>query len=200
MNFLAHAALSYGFEEELVGNFIADTVRGKVLFEFPEGIRKGIELHRKIDQFTDKHVYFKRTTERLKQNYARYSCVIADIFYDYCLALTWDEFFSENLDRFAARVYVSLEKYQGLFSDKQKNMIRHATERNWLLNYREISGIERSLWGLSRRAKYNPGIEKAGKALLLDLPVILVEFRIVFNDLQTYVKEQRDQSAPLTLL
>jgi len=55
MNFLAHAHLSFNDESLLVGNLIADAVKGKQFFLFSESIRKGMLLHRKIDAFTDSH-------------------------------------------------------------------------------------------------------------------------------------------------
>jgi acyl carrier protein phosphodiesterase len=42
MNFLAHAYLSFGLEEILVGNFIADFVRGKELEKYPKKVQLGI--------------------------------------------------------------------------------------------------------------------------------------------------------------
>jgi acyl carrier protein phosphodiesterase len=56
MNFLAHLYLS-GKDKSgvLVGNFIADQVKGKQLASFPKNMQRGIRLHRKIDEFTDSH-------------------------------------------------------------------------------------------------------------------------------------------------
>jgi acyl carrier protein phosphodiesterase len=34
-------------------------------------------------------------------------------------------------------------------------------EHNWLYNYRSLKGMEQSLGGLARRAKYMPPIQKA---------------------------------------
>ena len=55
MNYLAHAYLSFGHKEVLTGNMISDFVKGKARFQYPEGIQKGIMLHRAIDDFTDTH-------------------------------------------------------------------------------------------------------------------------------------------------
>ena len=55
MNFLAHAYLSFGQEEILVGNLVADFIKGKELRQFSEDIQIGILLHREIDSFTDTH-------------------------------------------------------------------------------------------------------------------------------------------------
>ena len=58
MNFLAHLYLSGDDEEQIVGNFIADHVKGKAIESYSDGIRAGIMLHREIDVFTDSHPVF----------------------------------------------------------------------------------------------------------------------------------------------
>ena len=48
MNFLAHIYLSGEGDELLtIGNFIADTIRGKEYLQYPEAMQRGILLHRK---------------------------------------------------------------------------------------------------------------------------------------------------------
>src|SRR5947207_2830586 len=51
MNFLAHAFLSFNDPGLLVGNMIADSVKGKEADNYPDRIRQGILLHREIDSF-----------------------------------------------------------------------------------------------------------------------------------------------------
>ncbi len=51
MNYLAHAYLSFHDPEVLVGNMISDFVKGKKQYDYPDGIQKGIRLHRIIDLF-----------------------------------------------------------------------------------------------------------------------------------------------------
>ncbi len=66
MNYLAHLYLSFGHDDVLVGNFIADRVKGKQLYDYPLGIQKGIIMHRKIDAFTDRHDVVKRSKSRIR--------------------------------------------------------------------------------------------------------------------------------------
>lgn len=52
MNYLAHLHLSNNDKNLIIGNYIADDVKGKAYLNFPLEIQKGIILHRKIDDFT----------------------------------------------------------------------------------------------------------------------------------------------------
>ena len=92
MNFLAHLFLSGEPGELMVGNFIADSVKGNAMNDFSEGIQKGIILHRAIDTFTDSHNEMQKSKERLRPRYKKYAPVITDIFYDHFLAVNWQDY------------------------------------------------------------------------------------------------------------
>ena len=55
MNHLAHLFLSRHSEKMMVGNFIADGVKGKKYLAYEDEIADGIVMHRAIDTFTDTH-------------------------------------------------------------------------------------------------------------------------------------------------
>ncbi|MEX0290603.1 MAG: DUF479 domain-containing protein, partial [Flavobacteriaceae bacterium] len=92
MNFLAHIYLSFGDDEITIGNFIADSIRGKKYKHLPERVQKGVILHRAIDTFTDAHPTVRQSSKRLHENYSHYSRVIVDIFYDHFLAKNWKNY------------------------------------------------------------------------------------------------------------
>ena len=51
MNFLAHLYLAGEEKELIIGNFIADSVKGNKFNEYPKRIADGIVMHRSIDFF-----------------------------------------------------------------------------------------------------------------------------------------------------
>jgi acyl carrier protein phosphodiesterase len=57
MNYLAHAYLSFGHAQILLGNMIGDFVKGTEaqMDIYPKAVKQGLILHRKIDSFTDQH-------------------------------------------------------------------------------------------------------------------------------------------------
>ena len=92
MNYLAHIFLSEGQPNVMIGNFIADSIKGSKYSTYPSEIQKGILLHRQIDTMTDAHPAFRNSTKRLHKNYGHYSGIIVDIFYDHFLAKNWAEY------------------------------------------------------------------------------------------------------------
>ena len=85
MNYLGHLVLSGQDDEVLLGNFMADAVKGSSYKMYSTGVQKGILLHRKIDDFTDKHQSYLEGKRRFYDVYPKMGGVILDIVYDHLL-------------------------------------------------------------------------------------------------------------------
>lgn len=166
MNYLAHAYLSFNNSEILVGNMISDFVKGKKKFDYPYQIQIGIQLHRFIDAYTDLH----SSTQKAKiffQPYVRlYSGAFVDIVYDYFLANDKNEFEQDGLSIFSKETYKNLEQYKEHFPDIFAQYFQYMKSQDWLYHYQFIAGIEKSMMGLVRRAKYLESSEKCYEAFL----------------------------------
>jgi acyl carrier protein phosphodiesterase len=165
MNYLAHAWLSFGDPEVLVGNMISDYVKGKARYNFPPGIRAGIELHRRIDDFTDTHAATAAAKEFFRPGYRLYAAPVVDIIYDHFLANDPDAFTDTSLYNFSKGVYAQLDAHAGWLPPVFARIFPYMKEHNWLFHYKGIDGIARSLAGLSRRATYMPPAEGAVETL-----------------------------------
>lgn len=163
MNYLGHAYLSFGDAAVLTGNMIGDHVKGKAALEqYEDGVRKGVVLHRKIDEAADKHPATLRAKLLFREDFGLYSGAIMDTLYDHFLANDPRYFATpEDLKSFTLDVYNQLDENVAYFPSTFATYYPHMKEHNWLYNYRSIKGIEKSLHGLHRRAKYMPPIEKA---------------------------------------
>ena len=62
--------------------------------------------------------------------------------------------------------------------------------QNWLLNYRTIEGIQKSLSGLSRRTKFDSKMELATGFLLEKEDEFQLIFFAFFKDLETFAREK----------
>jgi len=154
MNYLAHAYLSFNKPEILVGNMISDFVKGRKKYDYPQKIQHGIMLHREIDNFTDTHFATKEAKEIFRPSYRLYAGSFIDVVYDHFLALDKNEFTDESLKAFTVNTYSLLDQYTDHFPEKFRMMYPYMKAHNWLYNYRYRQGIEKSLGGVVRRAKY----------------------------------------------
>jgi len=190
MNFLAHAYLSFDQDEILIGNFIGDFVKGKIIYTYPTMIRHGILLHREIDKFTDTHPLVKIGQSYLRPTFGRYSTVITDIFFDYFLGKYWDIYSQKPLELFAEETYQTISNYKENLPEQFQELFFWMKSQNWLLNYRTIEGIQKSLTGLSKRARFDSKMEQATESLLDKEDEFQLIFFAFFKDLETFAQEK----------
>jgi acyl carrier protein phosphodiesterase len=188
LNYLAHVFLSGSDTELMIGNFIADAVRGKQILTFPENIKKGILLHREIDAFTDSHEIVAKTKDRLRPEYGKYAPVIADMYYDHFLAANFKTYSSKNLDTFTSETYSILQENWHVLPERVKFFLPHMMKHNWLQSYAEIHGIKQALTGLSKRTTFVSGMETAALELENNYPLYGVEFSQFFPELITFTQ------------
>lgn len=163
MNYLGHAWLSFGDPFILTGNIAGDHFKGRLALEaLPDKIKQGALLHRKIDEFTDNHPATQRGKNWFRGDYGLYSGAVMDTLYDHFLANDPKIFPSEkNLLEFTKDTYSKLEETSNYHPPGFAAYFSHMKEHNWLYGYRTLQGMQRSLNGLARRAKYMPPPEKA---------------------------------------
>jgi acyl carrier protein phosphodiesterase len=162
MNFLAHLHLSGHNPQVKLGNFIGDFVRGRNLTErYAKEIVTGIELHRVIDEFTDKHPIVRQSKDRLRPKYRHYAPVIVDIYYDHFLAINWHLYHSNLLPDFAEDCYKMIWQNEDILPDQVKWMMPHMIKGNWLVNYGKIAGMQKVLEGMTRRSKFDSKMNEA---------------------------------------
>lgn len=186
MNFLAHIYLSGNNDKIAIGNFIADSVRGKKYRSFPEEIQKGILLHRGIDTYTDAHKIFRQSTKRLHKNYSHYSRVIVDIFYDHFLAKNWSNYSDIPLDKFIINFYNNLENHFEILPEQVQKLMPYMITDNWLLSYASIEGISKVLNGMNNRTKNRSKMNLAVNDLEKYYTEFENEFTLFFPELTDY--------------
>jgi acyl carrier protein phosphodiesterase len=195
MNFLAHAFLSGDDEKILVGNFIADFVKGKqALNEFEKRVIKGIELHRAIDAYTDSHQVVRESKNRLRAKYRHYSAVIVDVFYDHLLAKNWKSFHQQSLEEFASATYRTIESFSDILPLPVRQMLPYMIRGNWFVGYAHIAGINQALSGMARRTPYTSKMDEASRELQDHYEDFEKEFKIFFPELITYTRNWLDDN------
>lgn len=193
MNFLAHIYLSGKNDEVKIGNFMADSIKGKKYLKYSKDLQKGIILHRAIDYYTDTHPVFRESTQRLFPVYGHYSGIIIDIFYDHFLAANWKKYSDTPLEQYTLQFYKLLEDNYEVLPVKVKNFLPYMIQDNWLLSYAEIEGIRKVLAGMNRRTGRKSNMHLAIKELQDHYAEFEQEFKDFFKDVmefsQTKIKE-----------
>ena len=118
MNFLGHLFLSKHSNELMIGNFIADAVKGKQHENFPPEIQRGIIMHRAIDFFTDHHETARKTALRFRPRFGKYAPVLVDVVYDHFLASNWDNHHHQTLEIFTRNAYELIQSNHHFLPEK----------------------------------------------------------------------------------
>ena len=186
MNYLAHLYLSFDQEEIMVGNFIADAIKGRQIEKYTGDILKGIRLHRQIDTYTDSHPIVAQSKARIRSKYRKYAGVVVDMYYDHFLAANWASYSDVSLQQFTKSAYRSLFKYYLQMPAKMKRILPAMAIGNWLASYADADNIGLALRGMSTRTRFDSGIEHGKTELLMHYPDLKNDFEIFFPELIRY--------------
>lgn len=194
MNFLAHIYLAGNDDGLIIGNFIADMVKGKDYQNYPEDIQKGILLHRQIDTFTDNHPVWRKTKRRILEEQGKYSGVVVDLYYDHFLAKEWQRFSKEKLEAFVCRNYRLIIKNYRILPNRARFILPFMVRQNWLVNYANLEPLSLIFDRMDRRTAYRSGMKTSVATLQKYYPEIKSDFYKFMPDIIDYVNSIEDES------
>lgn len=186
MNYLAHLFLSEGTPESLIGNLLGDFVKGSTVNLYDGEIRKGIDLHRKIDSYTDSHAIVRSSKSLISPQRRRFAGVLVDVFYDHFLAKNWREYSEVPLRDFASRAYKILQDNRDILPDSLQRVLPIIIARDLLLSYQEISEIGITLARMSARIKRTNNLAGGIEDLTVNYQQLESDFRAFFPELISY--------------
>ncbi|MFN8415798.1 MAG: ACP phosphodiesterase [Cytophagaceae bacterium] len=192
MNFLAHLYLSGEPSDLMVGNFIADSIRGKEVQTFSEDIQKGIILHRFIDHFTDTHPVTHDIKLRIQEDFHKYNAVVVDLYYDHFLSKHWSKFHPTPIEEYAAMIYQFMQQQPNM-PERVEELLPYMMKQNWLVNYANFDGLQRVFNGMSRRANFTSNMEKGIEVLQREYDFLEEAFFTYFPQLEVACKEKIEE-------
>ncbi len=180
----------------MVGNFLADFIQGRDAKSFPQGIQRGILLHRKIDSFTDNHPLIRQGTRRLRLYHRKYAGVVLDVFLDFLLARNWTAFTDEAFPHFRQRVYETLRRHFAIMPLSVQQRLPAMISGDWLAQYGTWEGLAYALSRLQRRTSKPEQLDHATQHLQTHLPAFEEEFLQFFPQIIEYVQGECEELCP----
>lgn len=154
MNWLAHIFLSEQNVDFQIGNYLADPLKGRVWENASYDLKKGMQIHKIIDSYTDAHIQFKKSKDSLRDK-GLLRAIIVDITYDYLLTKNWNTFCSTPIDEFTSEFYKQAEKRTEFLSLKANESLNRFIQRDVLNRYQSLENLktafERLDYRLSKR-------------------------------------------------
>lgn len=196
MNVLAHIYLSGDSDEIIIGNYIGDYVKGSDYLKYPELIKKGIILHRHIDDFTDKHPVVHRSKILFTRKYHKYAGVVVDIIYDHYLTKEWDTFSRRPIESITYQFYRAMVNNYDILPSKVQDRFPFFIINNWIESYKTNNGLRHVLSTLSKRTSLPPESKYAIKTFKKNYYSLGEDFMEFFPQLIEYV--ENDFGIPLS--
>jgi len=187
MNFLAHSLFANQDQELIVGQFCGDFVRGASLQDFSPAIRSGIELHRKIDSYTDKHPINLQARQYFTSPHRRFASILTDVVYDHYLARTWSSYSTTPLSDHIALIHESLESHFELLPARLQRFARFLIDRQILHSYLEFDAVNEALERISWRSSRFAVLAQSGVEIQRLDKELSACFAIFFPELINYV-------------
>ena len=196
MNVLAHIYLSGDSDEIIIGNYIGDYVKGRDYLKYPELIKKGIILHRHIDDFTDRHPVVHRSKILFTRKYHKYAGVVVDIIYDHYLTKEWDTFSRRPLESITYQFYRAMVNNYDILPAKVQDRFPFFIINNWIESYKTNKGLKHVLNTLSKRTSLPSESKYAIKTFKKNYYSLGEDFMEFFPQLIEYV--ENDFGIPLS--
>jgi len=189
MNFLAHIYLSGDSREILIGNFIGDYVKGKNFTGYPEEVKQGIMLHRKIDSFTDSHSITRSSKKIIAEKYGLYAGIVVDIYYDHFLSANWDLYSEMPLREYIHDKYRLLDSGFSIFPAGVKSWFPYFIKSNWLETYIHFEGLNMVFKRMSYRTSLPDHSDYAVNQLKENYDFLKENFIEFFADMREMVQK-----------
>jgi acyl carrier protein phosphodiesterase len=179
----------------MIGNFIGDTVKGCKYENLQPIIRKGVLMHRAIDDFTDRHPVNAEIRKLLHPEFGKYAGVYLDMYYDHFLAAGWDNFSKEvSLMAFCTRFYFDALMGYRYLPYRIKTLLYTFIIGNILKNYSKLTGMEESLEFMHRHSRLPKTGKEAVECLVNNYDVLQKAFNEFFPLLISHTRVWREEA------
>ncbi|BAQ73054.1 MULTISPECIES: acyl carrier protein phosphodiesterase [Pseudomonas] len=188
MNYLAHLHLGGQRPGQLLGSLYGDFVKGRLQGQFAPEVEAAIQLHRRIDTYTDSHPLVSAALSRFSLTRRRYAGIVIDVFFDHCLARDWQHYADQPLPSFTAEVYRVLAAEPQLPA-RLAQIAPYMTADDWLGSYREFAVLEQVLRGIARRLSQPQELTAAMGELERLYEPLSEDFRAFYPQLQAFAAQ-----------
>jgi acyl carrier protein phosphodiesterase len=191
MNFLAHLYLTRHSDDAMLGGLLGDFVSSAELVHYPAEVQREIQLHRRIDSYTDRHPAVLAAKSVFPEGRRRYAGILLDVYFDHLLARDWDRYHPVALEEFSRNFYAVLMA-QPVLPERLRAILPSFVRHDWLGSYRDRDSIDHAVRRIATRLSRN------GDKLVQCIPILrehetIVErrFEEFFPELEAYVARER---------
>ncbi|MDD1784206.1 ACP phosphodiesterase [Enterovibrio sp. ZSDZ35] len=201
MNFLAHLHVATQCQSQLMGNLLADFVRGKPDGRFSQDTVEGVYLHRYVDSYIDSLDAIKTCRALFPAHLYRYSAIALDIFWDHALATQWSTFHSTTFAQFLldaeheSRAAVAREPFP--LPEHFLFMHDKMWKEQWLPSYKDIDTLPFVLKRMSLRSPRMGPLADTAAVVINHRDTLLAHFPSIYSEVlhaaSTFATQQKEK-------
>lgn len=152
MNYLAHLHLATLADSSLLGNFMADYVRGNIQQQWPAEVAAGISLHRRIDALTDSLPEVRTARQLFRPETRRVAPITLDVVWDHFLSRHWDKLAPDvPLQTFLSRAQRVIEPQLPGTPEGFQTLNHYVWRDRWMERYASAPYLQNVLRGMASR-------------------------------------------------
>lgn len=152
MNFLAHLHLASLADSSLLGNLLADFVRGDPTPIYSAEIVSGIRMHRRVDVMTDTQPDVKIARGFFSPEYRRVAPITLDVLWDHFLSRHWDRLETHiTLNDFIEKSRNEIEPQLPTMPERFQDLNAYLWPERWMERYAELPFIGQVLGKMAIR-------------------------------------------------
>ncbi|USH01895.1 ACP phosphodiesterase [Grimontia kaedaensis] len=198
MNYLAHLHIAKHCNSQLMGNLMADFVRGKPDGKFLPETTKAIYLHRFVDRFIDSHEAIKPCRALFPKHLYRFSAIALDMFWDHALVHHWDAFNDVRFDEFVARAETdcrtATQQEPNPLPERYLFLSDKMWREGWIPSYEDINTLPFALKRMSARSPRMGPLAETAETLVAHRQVLLDAFPSVYRDVLSAARDFHHQT------
>ncbi|TDN51666.1 acyl carrier protein phosphodiesterase [Buttiauxella sp. JUb87] len=152
MNFLAHLHLASLADSSLLGNLLADFVRGNPNESYPGDVVAGIHMHRRVDVLTDSLPEVAIARQWFRPETRRVAPITLDVMWDHFVSRHWQTLCPNTpLPEFVAYARANIEPFLIDTPERFINLNHYLWDERWLERYSDMAFIANVLNGMATR-------------------------------------------------
>ncbi|TNF46491.1 MAG: DUF479 domain-containing protein [Bacteroidetes bacterium] len=189
MNLLGHLYFSQNDQRLMYANLYGDFFKGNDFTGLSPITKKGILLHRTIDDYIDHHPAVLDLLHKLYPDLPKVSGIAVDLYFDHLLAQQWQKYHPEPLDHFLEKFYLTSVNDNKDFSPEFNQFIEAMRKHNWISHYPTKEGLQKMCNGVSSRISFPNVLSKAPVIFEKQKEIIERTFELYMQDAKRYISE-----------
>ncbi len=200
MNYLAHLLLAQPSSASRIGNLLGDFYHGTRIELLSPDVVAGLYNHRAVDWFTDQHAEVRAARLLFSADMRRFSPIVLDMMFDFCLIKHWDGFFDYSFSACKTRLYQDLQNDIPQMPESMARTFRLVISQDWFGGYAELTGIQQALRRMALRGRFTARYAAIADELPALQPQLELVFLSFFPQLQWFIQQAAIEQVPAEAL